>query len=247
MRENIIFYRSFAESAREIPDEDRLAFYDALLAYAFDDEDPEDINGIAKALFIIAKANIDANNRKAEAGKRGGRPKPMVSEEEEIEKPMVSEKTAITKPMVSKKTETAKPMVFEKNEIEKPMVSEEEAKTESTEYCIQNTEYCIQSTEKEEKVQKKKNSRFSKPTLEEVRSFIAENRLSVSAERFYDYYESNGWKVGRNPMKDWKATVRNWAKSAAKDAKPGRVVIKPPDYIRTQEEIEALKIEELPF
>lgn len=38
----------------------------------------------------------------------------------------------------------------------------------------------------------------------------------VEAQRFWDYYQSNGWKVGRNPMKDWKAAVRNWQRNADK-------------------------------
>lgn len=37
----------------------------------------------------------------------------------------------------------------------------------------------------------------------------------VEAQRFWDYYQSNGWKVGRNPMKDWKAAVRNWQRNAS--------------------------------
>ena len=54
--------------------------------------------------------------------------------------------------------------------------------------------------------------RFTRPTLDEIRTYCAENGLAVNAERFMDYYDANGWKVGRNPMKDWKATCRNWAK-----------------------------------
>ena len=56
------------------------------------------------------------------------------------------------------------------------------------------------------------SKRFTRPTLDEIRSYCAENGLAVNAERFMDYYDANGWKVGRNPMKDWKATCRNWAK-----------------------------------
>ena len=52
--------------------------------------------------------------------------------------------------------------------------------------------------------------KFKKPTLEEVQAYCKERKSSISAEYFYDYYESNGWKVGKNPMKDWKATVRRW-------------------------------------
>ena len=52
--------------------------------------------------------------------------------------------------------------------------------------------------------------KFKKPTLEEVQAYCKERKSSISAEYFYDYYESNGWKVGKNPMKDWKATLRRW-------------------------------------
>lgn len=52
--------------------------------------------------------------------------------------------------------------------------------------------------------------RFKKPTLDELQEYISEKGYKVDAEKFLDYYESNGWKVGKNPMKDWKATVRNW-------------------------------------
>lgn len=58
-----------------------------------------------------------------------------------------------------------------------------------------------------------KRARFQKPTLQEVKDYIAEKGYNVDAERFVDYYESNGWRVGKNPMKDWKAAVRNWSKT----------------------------------
>jgi len=65
-----------------------------------------------------------------------------------------------------------------------------------------------------------KAKRFVKPTLEEVQAYITEKGLNVNAEKFIDYYESNGWKVGRNPMKDWKATVRRWNTTETKTEKP---------------------------
>lgn len=49
-----------------------------------------------------------------------------------------------------------------------------------------------------------------RPTLEEVKSYCKERGNQVDPERFLDYYTSNGWKVGRNPMKDWRAAVRTW-------------------------------------
>lgn len=70
---------------------------------------------------------------------------------------------------------------------------------------------------KNNKNKKNNKSVFKKPSLEEIREYIREKNYNVDAERFYNYYESNGWKVGRNPMKDWQATVRNWA---SKEKKP---------------------------
>lgn len=52
---------------------------------------------------------------------------------------------------------------------------------------------------------------FQKPSVEDVRSYCQESGYHIDPERFINYYESNGWMVGRNKMKDWKATVRGWA------------------------------------
>ena len=62
-----------------------------------------------------------------------------------------------------------------------------------------------------------KIKRFAPPTLTEVQEYIREKNYSIDAERFIDYYEANGWKVGKNPMKDWKATVRNWERRNGND------------------------------
>jgi hypothetical protein len=56
----------------------------------------------------------------------------------------------------------------------------------------------------------KKPKRFSKPPVDDVRQYMAELNMNDMSQRFVDYYESNGWKVGKNPMKDWKAAVRTW-------------------------------------
>ena len=58
-----------------------------------------------------------------------------------------------------------------------------------------------------------KRKRFEKPTLSEIKQYCIERNNNVNAEQFFDYYESNGWKVGKNSMKDWKAAVRTWERS----------------------------------
>lgn len=66
-----------------------------------------------------------------------------------------------------------------------------------------------------EKTNKKENKKiFTKPTLEEASDFFLEiESTSDEAEAFCDYYESNGWRVGANAMKDWKAAARRWVKN----------------------------------
>ena len=65
-------------------------------------------------------------------------------------------------------------------------------------------------------------TRFVKPTLAEVAAYCAQRKNKVDPEKFLDYYESNGWKVGRNPMKDWKAAVRSWERNTYGASQPKR-------------------------
>lgn len=64
-------------------------------------------------------------------------------------------------------------------------------------------------------------SKFIKPSIEEVAAYAASMRyFGFNSEAFMAYYESNGWKVGRNPMKDWKAAVRSWHSKDKPAARP---------------------------
>ena len=61
--------------------------------------------------------------------------------------------------------------------------------------------------------------RFKKPTLAEIAAYMAERDWTDSGQqsaRFLDYYEANGWRVGKSPMKCWKAAVRNWERNNTK-------------------------------
>lgn len=60
-----------------------------------------------------------------------------------------------------------------------------------------------------------KQKRFTKPEQFEVAQYMTERgclNAGSESQDFIDHYSSNGWKVGKNPMKDWKAAVRNWLK-----------------------------------
>jgi uncharacterized protein YdaU (DUF1376 family) len=62
-------------------------------------------------------------------------------------------------------------------------------------------------------IKKNKRDFFQKPTLDEVLSYCKERNGGVDGHKFFNYYESNGWKVGKNTMKNWKAAVHTWEKN----------------------------------
>lgn len=61
---------------------------------------------------------------------------------------------------------------------------------------------------------------FKKPTLPELASYFQEINLSEDPQRFLDYYTANGWKVGRNQMRDWRAAARQWKSRRDEESKP---------------------------
>lgn len=83
-------------------------------------------------------------------------------------------------------------------ELEKELEKETEEANAST---------CVRACEDEKKPAK----RFQKPTLDELIAYKQKANLAlVDCEVFYDFYESKGWVIGKNPMKDWQAAMRNW-------------------------------------
>ena len=67
--------------------------------------------------------------------------------------------------------------------------------------------------ELDNKESKPKKTKFTPPSIEEVKAYCDERGNNVDPEKFVAYYQSNGWRVGRNPMKDFKAAIRTWEKN----------------------------------
>nr|DAR26849.1 MAG TPA: replisome organizer protein [Caudoviricetes sp.] len=90
-------------------------------------------------------------------------------------------------------------------ELEKELEKEKELETEEA-----NASTCVRACEDEKKPAK----RFQKPTLDELIAYKQKANLAlVDCEAFCDFYESKGWVVGKNPMKDWQAAMRNWERT----------------------------------
>ena len=166
----MVFYRSFYEAVKDLPPEDFKGAVCALMNYGLDGVVPAS-TGIEKTIYIMAKPQIDKNNKRYENGKCGGR-KPSDNRTKPTDNQVLTE----CEPNVNVNVNA------NVNDIKKESV-------------------------------KKKAGAFSPPTKQEVEEYIKEKGYkNVDIERFIDYYESNGWMVGRNKMKDWRATVRNWAR-----------------------------------
>ena len=73
---------------------------------------------------------------------------------------------------------------------------------------------------KNDKNEKNEKNIFKPPTVEEVRAYCKERNNKVNADAFISFYESKGWMIGKNKMKDWKAAVRTWEQKDKQSAKP---------------------------
>lgn len=89
----------------------------------------------------------------------------------------------------------------------------------TTEQQASNNPTTTNKNDKNERSVCKKTSFFKKPTLEEIQKYCLERGNNVNASRFYDFYESKDWRVGKNKMKNWQAAIRTWeADRANKDS-----------------------------
>ncbi|ADZ82531.1 DUF4373 domain-containing protein [Cellulosilyticum lentocellum] len=87
--------------------------------------------------------------------------------------------------------------------------------TKTTVNACKNTQSKVKESKvKESRVNNKDISRFTPPTLEEIKSYCKERNNTIDAEIFIDFYSSKGWMIGKNKMKDWKAAIRTWERKS---------------------------------
>ena len=182
---SFVFYRSFYDVVTLIPDEAmRCRAYTAICEYAFHGVEPaEDEDVLVKMVFTQAKPQIDANNKRRENASAGGVAK---------KKKMEAKKSADVVPNMCQNTANGVPNV---NETVNANVNANETVNEPVKVHAHENVTAI---------------RFTPPALEDVQAYIAEQGLNIDGERFVDYYTANGWMVGKNKMRDWKAALRHW-------------------------------------
>nr|DAW38203.1 MAG TPA: hypothetical protein [Caudoviricetes sp.] len=196
MRESIVFYRSFYEAIKELSAEEFRNAVMAIMEYGLNDSEI-DTSGVAKAILIMAKPQIDKNNKRYENGLRGGTKPKQNQNETKLESNSNQTRTKL-EPNLNQSGTKAEP---KRNQ------------NEPNDNVNDNDNVNVNDIKESEE----KKPRFYPPTLEELKKYIDDNKYNVDPERFIDYYTANGWTVGKNRMKDWKAAVRNWDRSQ----KPG--------------------------
>lgn len=189
-KKSFVMYESWGAAIEKMNNEQAGELIKAIYAFQKNpDVVPED-PAIA-FVFEIIKQKLEEDNKRyeevcaarSEGGKKGGRPKAKGSDEN-LKVNEEEDKNL----KVSEKTKRFS----------------EKAKEPDT-----DTEY--DNDLKENTIDGVKEKRFAPPTLENVSEYCREmGYTNVDAERFIDFYTSNGWMVGKNRMKDWKAAVRNW-------------------------------------
>ena len=93
MRESFIFYKSFYESIKELDLQTQSEIYNAIMEFIFNENETK-LSGVAKSIFTLIKPQLEANNKRYENGKKGGRPKTKI-------KPKQNQNKTKTKPNVN--------------------------------------------------------------------------------------------------------------------------------------------------
>lgn len=185
MAQSFKFFASYLDAASELSEKDCKDFVYAIVQYG--------INGVEiplkksmKPLWILVKPTLDSSRKLHENGKNGGRPK---------KPPFSNSKSPLS--------ENEKPPFDESTKaIEKAPLPMDKDKEEDN------------GLKKECEKEKEPVKRFKAPTMDEAKEYFAEKGGSdIDAERFIDHFTANGWKVGKTPMKDWKAAARNWMRN----------------------------------
>lgn len=204
-RTQFTFYESFFKAISRIKKKtDRADAYDIICRYALLQEEP-DLDSVSDSVaiaFELLRPVLDKAKERAESGKRGGSKSKGSGENSET-----TPKENESKPEANGKL----PAREKEKEIENENENENEIENEIENDSVYGASAPTRAPEQQvDSCQKAK--RFNRPTVQEVADYCRERGNQVDAQRFVDYYTANGWRVGKNPMKDWRAALRTWEK-----------------------------------
>lgn len=200
----VMIYFKTGEAIKGLDYETKGRLLDCILEYGQFGKVPE-LSGVLAVAWPFIKQRIDDDSeryreiqdKRAKAGSRGGQAKASNAKQ--------------TVANIASATE-----VIAKDSTENQNYPNTHPNTHPDTYPESYTENCIVGAESRLTTTRQ---RFKPPSVEDVRVYAIEKGLTINPEAFVDYYTANGWKVGKNPMRDWKAAVRTWTR---KDKENGR-------------------------
>lgn len=235
-KETFLFYADWLNVIRDLPSEVQLEVYQAIAEYAIYGNLIE-LKPLAKVAFGFVKQTIDRDTQKyisisekrSEAGKKGGRrlkDSELEESNEKQKKQLLSEKSKKSNCSLNDNVNDNDISFLEKKK-QKSDVAVSDLENESSESPIET----IQTPKEQSGGGRKK---FTIPTPEEVQAYCDERKNGILGQQFCDFYSSKGWRVGSQPMKDWKAAVRTW-EMRRKDQSPS--ITQPQPQISTPKRI----------
>ena len=209
----VVIRPSFCEAMKSLEKEDQLDLFWAICDYGIYGAEPQGLSTLAGAFFTLMQPSLEAAatrySASAAGGASGGAPKGNQNARKKKPTKQPAEDTENNEAAPQKQ-----PVDFEEQPENNPTITTAKA-TATTKATARNMTNDICSASEAGKPHREK--KFIPPTQEEIDAYCRETGICVEASRFIDYYTSIGWKIGKNPMKDWQAAVRSWyAKNKAR-------------------------------
>jgi len=211
-RDSFPFYRSFRDALKDLPSDGRARLFMAIADYSLDGIEPS-LDGIELTIWKLIRPNLVASRTKYENGCKGaedgvkggnpnfakGKPNPYYANEDNPNhnpnhnpnKDRIGLDRTMDRDRIGLDKDNG--VSFDTSQPITPIIEFEEVKPT-----------------------KPKRTKFAPPTIENVVLYAAEQELEMDVEGFFYYYESQGWRVGKNPMKDWKSAMKRWAREDKK-------------------------------
>ena len=213
-KETFLFYADWLNVIRDLPSEVQLEVYQAIAEYAIYGNLIE-LKPLAKVAFGFVKQTIDRDTQKyisisekrSEAGKKGGRR----LKDNELEESNEKQK----KQLLSEKSKKSNCPLNDNDNVNDNNISFLEKKKQKSDVAVsdlenENSESPIETLQIQKEQSGGGRKKFTIPTPEEVQAYCDERKNGILGQQFCDFYSAKGWKIGKEPMKDWKAAVRTW-------------------------------------
>jgi len=210
MAESFTVTREWMALLKSLPtDEMRLHIIMAVADYALDNIEPAELTDVEKGIFKSMKATVQNRNK---------RNRYYTNHKDEKLQCAVTMCRYNVPLQCNHKSDELPLNIDDGLSNTRKSIDSNSTKTLKENYIFLKEQKDI-IQEKVRPAEPKKRTVFVPPTLEEVREYCKFRRNAVNPEQFMARYESNGWMVGRNKMKDWKAAVRYWEQKMYEDRK----------------------------